>query len=239
MTAMAPQKIRRDRRFFMSLRDVGFWYRSARADKKLAALMEGKCLETAFDDLYREMNDPFGAMLEQYRYQSLKYERMLAMLPVQHFGSVLDIGCGLGVLSRLLSERADHVLGVDVADSALKQARLILPAAPEIEYSHASVMDLTATVKGEFDLIVLADVLYYLSPLSQETLETIRGSVETLLKPGGILLLTHHKFFGFDADSKITDRIHDCFRKSTKWTLQAEAWRPFYLTSVFAATSAP
>ena len=237
MTFSSPQKIRRDRRFFMSLRDLGFWYRSARADKKLAAFKQGKTVEAAFEDLYREVDDPFGATLEKYRYQHLKYERMLAMLPPIRFGSVLDIGCGLGVLSRMLVGRADHVLGVDVADSALVQARTMLPAAPEIEYRNASVTDLTATIDTKFDLIVLADVLYYLSPLPEETLESIRASVETLLKPDGILLLTHHKFFGFDADSKETERIHDCFRKSTKWALQAEAWRPFYLTSVFAATS--
>lgn len=232
---MASIQPARDRRFFMSLRDLGFWLRSARADKKLAALRQKECPASAFDDLYREMPDPFGTTLPQYRYQHLKYERILSLLPARRFERVLDVGCGLGVLSRLLSERADNVLGVDVAVSALEHARTLLPAAPHILYQAADVTDLAASLTDTFDLIVVADVLYYLSPLPTTLLESIRDSMEKLLAPNGVVLLANHTFFGFDAASKETERIHACFRQGSAWQLSAEAWRPFYLTSIFEA----
>src|SRR3954465_317898 len=106
-------------RFFMTLRDIAFWIRSARADAALARLRQSSDAGGAFDRLYRATHDPYGATLPQFRYQRQKYETLLSMLPLRRYGEVLDIGCGLGVFSRRLAPHADRILGIDISSEAI------------------------------------------------------------------------------------------------------------------------
>lgn len=216
----------------MSLRDIGFWIRAAKADRKLASLCRTSDTSHAFDQLYRAIPDPYGTTLPYYRCQRLKYERILAMLPEKRFQRVLDVGCGLGVMTRMLANRAEQVIGVDVAESALDQARVLSARHANICYEAGDVRHLdNALEKESFDLIVIADVLYYL-PLTEPLLKSIRSSVKALLAPDGLLLLTHHSFFGFDMASRQTRRIHDYFVCGVELEVIRERWHPFYLTSV-------
>src|ERR1700724_3670758 len=47
--------------FFMTVRDIAFWIRSARADSRLDRLRDERGAASAFDHLYAGLNDPFGA----------------------------------------------------------------------------------------------------------------------------------------------------------------------------------
>ena len=221
-----------DRRFFMSLRDIGFWIRSARADGTLAGLRKQHGTREAFNLLYQATRDPYGAMLPYYRYQSLKYERLLALLPDRRYASALDIGCGLGILTRQLAARSDTVLGVDFSDVAVDQASSLSLALPSVRYHQADILELDRKVTGRYELVVLADVLYYLSPLSDAVLKSIREMVSDVVAPGGTLLLVNHSFFRIDADSRLTRQMHDCYRWSGAFEVQREQWYPFFLASV-------
>jgi hypothetical protein len=66
--------------FFMTIRDIAFWMRSARADARLARFRQEHEAGSAFDQLYAGIHDPFGVELPQYRYQQRKYNSLLSML---------------------------------------------------------------------------------------------------------------------------------------------------------------
>ncbi len=218
--------------FFMSLRDLAFWWRSARADARLARLRKEHGDQAAFDLLYRDQPDPWGAASDQFRYQGLKYRRLIGLLPRRRFASVLDIGCGLGVFSRLLAAHADRVLGFDFAAAAVEQARQASVEVPNVTFEEGDILHLEALPDGGFDLVVIADVLYYLSPLSDEVVTTIAQEVARLLAPGGVLLLANHCFFGWDAESRQTRHMHRVVQAAADWQRRRERWRPFYLASV-------
>jgi cyclopropane fatty-acyl-phospholipid synthase-like methyltransferase len=219
-------------RFFMTLRDIAFWVRSARADATLARFRTSHEVGPAFDRLYGATHDPYGATLPQFRYQRQKYETLVSMLPLRQYREVLDIGCGLGVFARSLAPHAEQVLGIDISAEAVRGARLLSRDHANIEYRQADL----ASFAGEatrYDLIVLADTLYYMTPLTDAVVDAIARQMAGLLAPGGLLMLVNHFFFAIDPPSRMTRRIHDRFIAAPELALKSEHRRAFYLASIF------
>src|SRR3984957_11189523 len=171
--------------FFMTIRDIAFWIRSARADSRLNRLRHEPGAASACDQLYAGRNDPFGAELPQYRYQQRKYNSLLSMLPRRQYGNVLDVGCGLGTFTRKLAPFAEHILGTDISLEAIGQARKLSAGYPNIAYSHQDMLD-SPCQEASFDLIILADTLYYIDPLTDVGLKAIATTLSTKLAPGGL-----------------------------------------------------
>ena len=215
----------------MSLRDIMFWIRSARTDAAFEKLRDAHGAEEAFNLLYQDKTDPFGSTRKGWRYQNLKYERIISFLPLRPYAHALDVGCGLGPFTRQLSRHTGDILGVDFSEVAVTQARALSAACPNVRYEQGDVLRI-GEVKGRFDLIAVLDVLYYLSPLSDDVLKSVAGQIEKLLAPGGVILLVNHYFFGFDSQSKQTRRIHNLFQQATSLRVLTEHRRPFFLTSV-------
>jgi 2-polyprenyl-3-methyl-5-hydroxy-6-metoxy-1,4-benzoquinol methylase len=225
-------------KFFMTIRDIAFWLRSARMDATLAKLRATAEPAQAFDQLYSATEDPYGASLSQFRYQRQKYETLLSMLPKRQYRHVLDIGCGRGAFTRRLAAYGDEVLGIDISLEAVQQARTLSTDFKNLEFAQADVLDFQNDGR-QFDLIVVADILYYLSPLTDFTLKSLAKKITSLLAPGGLLLLVNHSFFTLDQASRTTRRIHDAFRWSPDLGLVAEHKRAFYLTSIFEGQRGP
>jgi SAM-dependent methyltransferase len=222
--------------FFMTIRDIAFWIRSARADSRLNRLRHERGPASAFDQLYAGRNDPFGAELPQYRYQQRKYASLLSMLPRRQYGNVLDVGCGLGTFTRKLAPFAEHILGTDISAEAIGQARTLSAGHPNIAYSHQDMLD-SPRQDASFDLIILADTLYYIDPLTDVGLKSIAGNLSTKLAPGGLLLLVNHYFFGVDPPSRGTREIHDAFRWASRLERVAEYRRAFFLATLLRRSS--
>jgi SAM-dependent methyltransferase len=217
--------------FFMTIRDVAFWLRSARADARLHRYCHTTNSGPAFDQLYGAVSDPFGTELPQYRYQQRKYECLLSMLPQRRYRQVLDIGCGLGAFTRKLAPFVDRVLGTDISAEALAQARRLSVNWPNVAYAHHNVLDSFGD-DPSYDLIVLADTLYYIDALTDERLKSIVRNVASRLAPGGLILLVNHYFFSIDAASRNTRKIHNSFRWSPHLGGVAEHRRAFFLATL-------
>jgi 2-polyprenyl-3-methyl-5-hydroxy-6-metoxy-1,4-benzoquinol methylase len=95
--------------------------------------------------------------------------------------SALDIGCGTGAFSRLLAQRCDQVLGLDLSPEMIRSAQEQSRDYPNIQYEVADVMerDLQA---NEYDCIATIATLHHL-PLREILLKAKQA-----LKPGGVLL---------------------------------------------------
>lgn len=225
------------RTFFMTIRDIAFWVRSARADARLTGCLQDAGNEGAFDRLYEKVRDPFGTELPQYRYQRRKYDSLLSMLPRRRYRQVLDIGCGLGAFTRKLAPFADQVIGADVSTEALRQARGLSAGIDNLSFMQFNVLD-PCDGDPSFDLIILADTLYYVDSLTDTRLKCIADNIASKLAPGGLVLLVNHFFFGIDAASRSTRRIHDSFRWSPILDCVAEHRRPFFLATLLSRVQA-
>ncbi len=217
---------------FMTPRDVALFLRSARTDSALSRLRSTLGGRGAFEQVYGGGADPWASNDARYRYQRRKYEVLLSLLPQRQYGRALDLGCGLGGMTRLLAGRTDSVLGLDVAQTAVEQARTQHRDLPHMTFDQADMLDLPRGLDGGFDLIVLSDVLYYLSPLSDALLKAMALRMADLLAPGGICLLANHFFFAADPDSRLSRRIHRAFAWSPRLHVMSEHRRPFYLATL-------
>ena len=220
------------RQFFMCGADLAFWLRSARADARLARMEAQYGTQEAFDRLYTETPDPWGYLNPAFRYQRLKYEKLLALLPARSYDRGLDIGSGLGMFTRMLAPYVEEMVGIELSRVAVEQAERLSTHLPHVRYAQGSLQDVETEGLGQFDLIVLADVVYYLSPLVDEMLASLVTRMAGLLRPGGILLLANHYFFDLDPQSRQVRQIHVAFAQQGVLQLVEEQRHPFFLASV-------
>ncbi len=215
-------------------RDIGLFIKSARTDAKIARLNRTHGSRVAFEAAYRESDDPWASASPRYRYQGLKYDRLVALLPAKRFCNALDLGCGLGLLSQKLAGRADNVLGIDIAPAAIEHARRRAGALDNVAFQAGDILNLPASLDGRFDLVVVADVLYYLSPMDTGVLEKVVARIADLLTPNGTCLLANHFFFSADPDSRVSRKIHKAFEACPRFAVTSEHRRAFFLATLFS-----
>jgi len=137
-----------------------------------------------FEGLYAGKVDPWD--FESSGYERMKYDATLAALRRARYRRGLEIGCSIGVLTARLATRCDSLLSIDVAEKALQAARERCRAFANVEFDKVRVP--TKWPAGRFDLIILAEVVYYLDAGDVSRLaEQVRASTE----PGGDVLLVH------------------------------------------------
>lgn len=135
-----------------------------------------------FQDLYQSNPDPWG--FETSPYEQAKYQNSLDALEDRHFASGLEVGCSIGVLTRMLARRCTRLLGVDIVEAPLPAARARCADVPHVRFEQMQIpLDWP---DEQFDLIVFSEVLYFLSAIDIE--RCARRVLETLL-PGGVVLL--------------------------------------------------
>lgn len=96
-------------------------------------------------------------------------------------GAVMDVGCGLGLLSaELHAMGARSVYGFDVSENEIERARAEYGALPGVTFE---VRSAEAPLEGRFDLIVGRSVLHHVDFRS-----VLRTLFERNLAPGGRML---------------------------------------------------
>jgi len=220
---------------FMSPRDIGLFLKSARTDAAIARTRSTAGGRAAFEEVYSAGPDPWASADQRYSYQAIKYRTLMSLLPKgRRFARALDLGSGVGVFSLALTAVADDVLGVDIAQSAVDRAMRHAVGRSDLRFAQGDVTRLPASLNGSFDLVVIADPLYYMDDVGDMSLKTVACRVADLLAPGGLCLMANHFFFSADRDSRLSRRIHDAFAWSPRLTLLREHRRPFYLASLLA-----
>jgi ubiquinone/menaquinone biosynthesis C-methylase UbiE len=229
-----------DAGYWFDPRDIGLFLTGAATDAWIRRLRGSAGHRTAFETVYRETADPWASVTKRYRYQTRKYEVVMSLLPKgRRFQSALDLGCGLGPLSRRIAERADKVLGLDVAQSAIDRAQQAHGHLPGVSFSQADVLALPDELDGRFDLVVIADTLYYLPSTDEALLNQLAERISRLLMPGGLCVLVNHFFFSKDPESALSKRIHRAFEQVQCLCNPVTHWRPFYITTFLDKVPAP
>ncbi|MDN7179115.1 methyltransferase domain-containing protein [Caballeronia sp. SEWSISQ10-4 2] len=103
---------------------------------------------------------------------------------------ILDAGCGIGELSRLMSEKRPDLTFI-LANLSLMQLELC-PVAPQYRRLHADCHDLP--VRDE-----MVDVVMFASAISQMEAKFVLHEAARVLKPGGVVFLAEMVRLGGDA----------------------------------------
>ena len=153
-------------------------------DQVLAQRAEPGASEASgpFDEMFDEGEDPWG--VDGSWYEHRKRVLALGVLRRRHHPRVLEIGCSSGVLTAGLDAVAGEVVAMDVSTRALEVARRDGP--PGVTWLHGSAPG--AMPSGPFDLAVMSEVGYFLTPLA---LVRTLAAVRRALAPGGEVLLVH------------------------------------------------
>lgn len=100
--------------------------------------------------------------------------------------SVLDVGCGGGILAESMAQRGATVTGIDLAEKPLMVARLHLAESGNtVDYRLIAVEELAARMPASFDAVTCMELLEHVP----DPASTI-AACAALAKPGGQLFFS-------------------------------------------------
>jgi len=100
--------------------------------------------------------------------------------------SVLDVGCGGGLLCEALVHRGARVTGIDMGEAPLSVARLHqLESGAEVTYERSTAESFAEQHAGEFDVVTCLEMLEHVPDPS-----TVVSACAALCRPGGDLFFS-------------------------------------------------
>jgi 2-polyprenyl-6-hydroxyphenyl methylase/3-demethylubiquinone-9 3-methyltransferase len=98
--------------------------------------------------------------------------------------TVLDIGCGGGILSESMAMRGAHVTGIDLSEKALGVAQLHrLESGVTVDYQLLSAEAMAQAWPARFDVVTCMEMLEHVP----DPASVVRACA-TLVKPGGVVV---------------------------------------------------
>ena len=137
-----------------------------------------------FDALYTANPDPWNFAASPY--ERAKYALTLNAMRKPRYRSCLEVGCSIGVLTRSLASRFNTVIAVDASLTPIVEARRRCADLPEVSFEQMFVPE--QWPDGVFDLILLSEVVYY---LSRDDVGRLAARVSNSLAKGGSVILVH------------------------------------------------
>ena len=138
-----------------------------------------------FASLANRWWDPGGPQKPLHALNPARLGYVATRVPLRG-ASVLDVGCGGGLLSEALAKEGAEVTAIDLAPELVKVARLHgLESGVKVDYRVQSVEDLAAERPGAFDAVTCMEMLEHVPDPA-----AILRACATLLKPGGRLFVS-------------------------------------------------
>jgi len=115
---------------------------------------------------------------------------------------VLDLACGEGYGSHLLSKTAQSVLGIDIDDDSIKHARNTY-IAPTLEFRVGSITDIPIAGGGLFDVAVCFEALEHVTDHHR-----LLGEVKRLLTSDGLFIVSTPNKILYSDEPQFTNAFH-------------------------------
>jgi 2-polyprenyl-3-methyl-5-hydroxy-6-metoxy-1,4-benzoquinol methylase len=163
-----------------------------------------------FQRLYDANPDPWHFRTSAY--EQAKYRKTIDVLGGRRFRSGFEVGCSIGELTRMLAPLCDSLLAVDIIDQPLTAARAACAHQQWVQFRRMRVPGEWPDEK--FDLIVLSEVLYFLSP---EDVAAVANRVVSSLDANGFALLVNWR--GHACDPCTGDEAAGVFMEHAKGSL--------------------
>jgi 2-polyprenyl-6-hydroxyphenyl methylase / 3-demethylubiquinone-9 3-methyltransferase len=133
-----------------------------------------------FSKLAHRWWDPHGEFRPLHEINPLRLEWI-----ERHAGldakTVIDVGCGGGILAEAMARRGAKVTGIDLSEKALRVAELhLLESKLDIRYEKAMTEQYAATHAGEFDVVTCMELLEHVPQP-----ESMVAACARLVRPGG------------------------------------------------------
>jgi 2-polyprenyl-6-hydroxyphenyl methylase/3-demethylubiquinone-9 3-methyltransferase len=129
-----------------------------------------------FNALAHRWWDPEGDFRPLHDINPLRLEWIVSHAELAG-ATVLDVGCGGGILAEAMAQRGARVTGIDLSEKALRVAELHLHESKlDIRYEKSSVEDFA----GEFDIVTCMELLEHVPQPASMVAACAR-----LVRPGG------------------------------------------------------
>lgn len=133
-----------------------------------------------FDQVADSWWDPEGPFKALHELNPVRLKYILERSSIKG-SSVLDVGCGGGILTESLAAAGGVVTGIDIAPRALGVARLhLLESGMQADYREVTVEHLAAEDNPGYDVITCMEMLEHVPDPG-----SVLHSIAHLLKPGG------------------------------------------------------
>lgn len=133
---------------------------------------------------YNVVKDDFNEISEldepKWNHNNCYFDQLIKLTP-DNVGTCLDIGCGKGELSYMLSKRAKKVIAVDLADKMIEKAKILHPN-NNIEYVCGNILDIKFE-SNSLDVIISTATAHHLP------FEWLLSFAQDKLKKGGRLII--------------------------------------------------
>lgn len=138
-----------------------------------------------FTSLAQSWWDPAGPSKPLHELNPLRV-RYIEQAVTLRAASVLDVGCGGGILSESMALRGATVLGIDLAQAVLDVAELhALESKLSIEYRRIAAEELAVARPDTFALVTCMEMLEHVPDPA-----TTLGALGALVKPGGDVIIS-------------------------------------------------
>lgn len=154
-----------------------------------------------FDQLFAGNDDPWA--FRQRWYEQRKRALTLAVLTRPHYTSIFEPGCANGELSAELAARCDRLVCCDTAAAAVALAQTRLMAFPHAQVRQSRLPQ--EWPPGQFELIVLSELCYY---LDTQDLQRLIDCALNALTDNGQLLACHWRP-RIDGCPQTAEQVHE------------------------------
>ncbi len=125
--------------------------------------------------------DRIALLTDENWNHNAQYHRYLINQIPKHCRHILEVGCGTGEFSRLIAERAEKVLAIDLSPQMIRLARENSKLCPNIDFIEGDVMTYQLP-DNQFDCIATLTTIHHLP------IEIILRKIKKALKPGGMFI---------------------------------------------------
>lgn len=126
---------------------------------------------------------PHKGLGQNFLQDSVALEKIVSAAEIQRTDTVLEIGPGLGSLTRYLAASAKEVVAVELDQHLLPPLQTILAAYSNVRLVHGDILELSpSNLVRDHNYIVVANIPYYI------TSAVIRHLLESPSKPRRIVL---------------------------------------------------
>lgn len=110
--------------------------------------------------------------------------------------AVLDFGCGIGRVAAALAPLVGQVVGVDLSEAMVAEARRRTAGIPNLSFEPSDGVDLAQFADGSFDLVLAIDSLPYLVRAGEKVVRSKLAEFERLLRSDGELIVFNWSYRG-------------------------------------------